>query len=355
MILLSRFRLASVPIATLLAAVVFAAASAAAPTTGSLPRLAVLTDIGGDPDDQQSLIRLMLYSNQFEIEALISSAAGVPGELDSAITRPDLIREIVAAYGQVRPHLQRHASGWPPAEKLLALIRTGNPHRGRDRIGAPHDTEGSRLLIARVDAGTAERPLNISIWGGQTDLAQAFWRVKHERGDAGWREFARKLRIYDIADQDGLADWIYDEFPGLYYILSRPDPGLDKRTATYRGMYLTGDLSLTSPAWSEQHMKGTGPLADLYPLKTWTAPNPHRFIKEGDTPSWFFFLPQGGNDPADPSRPGWGGRFRRAADGRWVDLPAEDGFDPRSTVSRWRADFQSDFARKLSWCRPPTS
>jgi hypothetical protein len=28
------------------------------------PRLVVLTDIGGDPDDQQSLIRLMLYSNE---------------------------------------------------------------------------------------------------------------------------------------------------------------------------------------------------------------------------------------------------------------------------------------------------
>ena len=38
------------------------------------PRLAVLTDIGGDPDDQQSLIRLMMYANEFEIEALIATA-----------------------------------------------------------------------------------------------------------------------------------------------------------------------------------------------------------------------------------------------------------------------------------------
>ncbi len=35
---------------------------------GAKPRLIVLTDIGGDPDDQQSMIRLMLYSNEFEIE-----------------------------------------------------------------------------------------------------------------------------------------------------------------------------------------------------------------------------------------------------------------------------------------------
>ena len=42
------------------------AATAAEPR----PCLAVLTDIGGDPDDQQSMIRLMVYANEFEIEAL---------------------------------------------------------------------------------------------------------------------------------------------------------------------------------------------------------------------------------------------------------------------------------------------
>ena len=40
------------------------------------PRLLVLTDIGGDPDDQQSMIRLMLYANEFDIEGLIATAAG---------------------------------------------------------------------------------------------------------------------------------------------------------------------------------------------------------------------------------------------------------------------------------------
>jgi len=43
------------------------------------PRLCVLTDIGGDPDDQQSMVRLMVYANEFEIEGLIASAAGCRG------------------------------------------------------------------------------------------------------------------------------------------------------------------------------------------------------------------------------------------------------------------------------------
>jgi len=117
-------------------------------------------------------------------------------------------------------------------------------------------------------------------------------------------------------------------------------------------MYLTGDPSLTSLEWIEKNVLGTGPLGALYPTKTWTAPNPHACLKEGDTPAWFFFLPLGGNDPNDPSKPGWGGRFERASDGWWQDPPASDGFDPRTPVSRWRPDFQRDFARRMAWCSP---
>lgn len=314
------------------------------------PRLAVLTDIGGDPDDQQSLVRLLVYANEFDIEAIIASAAGTRGELKQSVTRPDLIRATIEAYGQVRPNLARHARGWPTAEQLLAVVKSGNRFRERAHIGEGHDTEGSRFLIERIDAGPAERPLNISIWGGQTDFAQALWRVQRERGAAGLAGFVRKFRVYDINDQDGLADWLRAEFPGMNYLLASAPKGRDKREGTYRGMYLTGDESLTSRAWIEQHIRSTGPLGALYPTKTWTAPNPHACLKEGDTPAWFFFLPLGGNDPNDPAKPGWGGEFQREPDGWWRDLPAKDGFDPRTTVSKWRPDFQRDFARRMGWC-----
>ena len=81
-------------------------------------------------------------------------------------------------------------------------------------------------------------------------------------------------------------------------------------------MYLTGDESLTSRDWLDAHVRSRGALGALYPMTTWTAPNPHGTMKEGDTPSWFFFLPLGGNDPADPSKPGWGGQFVRQR--RWL-------------------------------------
>jgi hypothetical protein len=314
------------------------------------PRLAVLTDIGGDPDDQQSLVRLLVYANEFDLELFVASAAGTRGELKESITRPDLIRQAVDAYGAVLPNLKKHATGWPEAETLRARILAGNHLRGRDHIGATHDTAGSRALLAAIDAGTTARPLNISIWGGQTDLAQVLWRVKTDRGARGLAEFVKKVRVYDISDQDGIAAWMRTEFPGMHYILAQAQPGRDKREGLYRGMYLGGDESLTSPAWIEANVRSRGPLGALYPMKTWTAPNPHACLKEGDTPAWFFFLPRGGNDPADPTKPGWGGQFVREADGWWRDVPAKSGFDPRTTVNQWRPEYQRDFAERMKWC-----
>ena len=76
------------------------------PAVAERPRLAILTDIGGDPDDQQSMVRLMLYANEFEIDALSASAPGTPGELKKAVTRPDLILEIIDGYEKVLPNLR---------------------------------------------------------------------------------------------------------------------------------------------------------------------------------------------------------------------------------------------------------
>jgi hypothetical protein len=136
----------------------------------------------------------------------------------------------------------------------------------------------------------------------------------------------------------------------MTYILSKSAPGQDKRKAVFRGMYLTGDESLTSRKWIDENVRSTGPLGAMYPVKTWTAPNPHSCMKEGDTPSWFFFLPHGGNDPNDPSQSGWGGQFRKSDDGWYRDNRSSEN-DPRESVSRWRPEFQRDFASRMSWCR----
>ena len=79
----------------------------------------VLTDIGGDPDDQQSMVRLLLYANEFQLEGLIATA------LKDHTFHPEMIRERIEAYRQVHPNLTKHADGLPAADDLLRLVKTG--------------------------------------------------------------------------------------------------------------------------------------------------------------------------------------------------------------------------------------
>lgn len=319
------------------------------------PRLIILTDIGGDPDDQQSMIRLMTYSNEFDIEGLIATAAGVPGELKQEVVKPQLIREIVDAYGKVRDNLLLHAPGYPTRDHLLERIKTGNPKRGMASIGAGKDTEGSDWIIRVVDQKDS-RSVNIAIWGGSTELAQALWHVKNKRSADQFKAFLNKLRVYDISHQDDTGPWIVENFPDLFYVLSKAPDGKDKREGGYRGMYLGGDESLTSPRWVDEHVRlKHGPLGALYPTKTWTAPNPHSTLKEGDTPSWFFALPTGLNDSAHPEWGGWGGRFKHIKGGLYRDdVDKVDGkSEARATVYRWRPAYQNDFQARMDWCVKP--
>src|SRR5271165_6676310 len=98
----------------------------------SRARLIVLTDISSltagvaEPDDGQSLIRLMLYANEFDIEGLIATSNLGHGQK----TRPDLIRQIVDAYEKVRSNLLQHDPRYPPAEILRGRIKAGREHAG---------------------------------------------------------------------------------------------------------------------------------------------------------------------------------------------------------------------------------
>ncbi len=323
--------------------------------TSQKPRILITTDIGGDPDDTQSMIRLLVTSNEMDLEGLIASASGTPGELDTFVVRPDLILELIKAYGSVYENLVLHDPDYPQPSHLMELVKSGSPMRGLDFIGDGRDTEGSRWIVERILAED-ERPLNICVWGGQTDLAQALLSMKNRMSAEAFKSAIKKIRIYNINDQDGIHHWFMEEFPELFHILSSAPQGRDKREGAYRGIYLGGDESLTSREWIYAKVKeGHGRLGELYPDKTWTAPNPHGCLKEGDTPSWLYFLNNGLHDPDKPSQGGWGGRFQ--ADNKLYFIDDKDRVDSvesaRTGVWRWREAFQNDFEARMDWCVKP--
>jgi signal recognition particle receptor subunit beta len=101
-----------------------AAALTAGAEAQTKPRVIVLTDIENEPDDAQSMVRFLLYSNQMEVEALIATTSI---HLRNR-TAPERIRRIVEAYGKVRPNLVQHEEGYPETSELCrASPRAGQP------------------------------------------------------------------------------------------------------------------------------------------------------------------------------------------------------------------------------------
>jgi hypothetical protein len=327
-------------------------------------RLLVLTDITSntarvrEPDDAQSLVRLLVHANEFDIEGLLATANLGHGQ----VTRPELIRELVDGYEKVVPNLRLHDAAYPDAAALRRGIKAGNPVAGKDIpaekcVGKDRDTEASEWIIARGDAPDA-RPLWITVWGGTADLAQALWKVAVTRSPSQAAVFRARLRIHAINDQDTTAAWIRETYPDVFYITRR---------FGIRGMYRGGDRSLVSSEWVEKNVRqGHGPLGALYPNydggDIWSSRLGRvTGIKEGDTPSFLYLLPNGLGNPDDPTLGSWGGRCQRDnAPHRFVDARdnhPEEATDPdphMAATHRWRPAFQSEFAARMDWCVRPS-
>jgi hypothetical protein len=136
-------------------------------------RILILTDIENEPDDAQSLVRFLLYSNQFDVEGIVATTSCWQRNK----TAEWRIHEIVDAYGKVRDNLEKHEKGYPTLAYLKERVKKGYPDFGMAAVGEGKDSEGSDWIIKMVDKDDP-RPVWVPIWGGANCLAQALWKVK---------------------------------------------------------------------------------------------------------------------------------------------------------------------------------
>lgn len=322
------------------------------------PRVIVLTDISSltagvkEPDDGQSLIRLLLYSSEFDLEGLIASSNLGHGQT----VRPDLIHQAIDAYAACYPHLRRHHKRFPSPASLHRLVHPGQPIAGPKidpalSFGPGKNTPASNWLVQQI-LKPDPRPLWVLIWGGSADLAQAL----HQLRSTGREATTSRLRVHSIGQQDSTGPVIAAEWPALYYMT---------RGFGIRGMYRGGDLSLTSADWvASQVNNNRGPLGALYPNyrggDIWVRRlGPVHGVKEGDSPSFLFLFPNGLNHPDLPELGGWGGRMTPLDPQRlrWQDAldPDSDPNDPDPhliATYRWREDVQQEMVARLTWCLP---
>src|SRR5882724_9704507 len=71
-------------------------------------RLIVETDAGGDPDDEQSLVRFLLYANEWDVEGIIANRPVTlrPENRHRRDSGLEIVREFVDAYSAVHPRLK---------------------------------------------------------------------------------------------------------------------------------------------------------------------------------------------------------------------------------------------------------
>ena len=166
-------------------------------------RVLVLTDISNEPDDEESLVRFLVYSNEYDVEGLIATTSQ---HLRSR-TREDLIRRQVSAYAKVRNNLLIHSKKYPAPDALLKLTASGQPGYGMESVGTGKGTAGSKLIIQAADKNDS-RPLWVSVWGGANTLAQALHDARKEKSEKEMEQILSKLRVYTISDQDDAGKWI---------------------------------------------------------------------------------------------------------------------------------------------------
>ncbi len=251
--------------------------------TSEKPRILISTDIGGtDPDDNQSMIHFLMYSNLFDTEGLISSPSYGKG------SREDIL-EMIDLYAADWFKLRQHASGYPSPDYLRSITKQGR--RGAAPFkGFTTATEGSSWII-KCARKKSTRPLWVLVWGGLEDLAQAL----HDAPD-----IRKNIRVYWIGGPNkkwsaNAYAYIAQNFPNLWFI---------ENNASYRGLFWDKKAPerLKNDHYYENYIKGAGHMGQAF--KNYYSGD----IKMGDTPSLLYMM---NGNPNQPLRESWGGSFKR--------------------------------------------
>ena len=336
------------------------------------PRVIITTD--GEADDRCSMIRFLLTSNEFEVEAIVNTSSQFHwegGKGWNAFHPPSWVKDYIGLYAQVYGNLVKHDPGYPTPEYLLSKWRVGNISAvGEDTVR----TDGAKFIADVLLDSRNPRPIWLQAWGGCNTIARAL-RIVQEDHPEKMKEVAAKLRLFLIWEQDETyqsyirPNWesfniptiIADQFDCMAYIWPKVLPEATKR-------YFEAD-------WMGQHiLNGHGPLCAAYEAKNGA------FQAEGDTPSFLHAIPNGLRSTESPGWGGWGGRYEKVRANVWMDVPPDASYrhpegrwhfgnswskklenvtDPRERelrtnyfkpLWRWLDAVQNDFAARADWC-----
>ncbi|MFM1878029.1 MAG: hypothetical protein RLZZ241_895 [Bacteroidota bacterium] len=371
-----------------------------------LKRTIVTTD--GEIDDVDTFIRMLLYSNEFELQGLVYSSSMWHYKGDGKGTmftsemewtkrlygmRTDLrwpgtawIEDLLEGYAAVYPNLMQHSKRYPSPEKLHSLIRIGNI----DFEGEMEKRTDGSQLIREVLLDDDERELFLQAWGGTNTIARALKSIEEDYKDSPqWpaiqQKVSQKAIIYTILDQDATyKNYIGPNWPEIR-VFYNANQFWSFAYAWKRVVPPSQQPFLEGSFMGANIIRNHGPLLEKYysygdGQKQEGDPNHfegdmtkiintergsfglYDFISEGDSPAFLHLVDVGLDNYEDPSRGGWSGRFELSADipNRYEDGEGAADFNPESgeldknyPQTRWIKAMQLDFAARADWCVLP--
>lgn len=308
------------------------------------PKPIVIATTDGEIDDRCSMIRFLMYANEWDIRGLIHSSSKYHWKGDEKHDRRkwhpvSWLDEQIDKYAEVYPYLKQNDPDYPAPDYLRNQVFIGN-------IGYVGDMEqptpGSRR-IAEVLLDIDPSEVWLQAWGGANTIARALKSIE-EKYPNRMVDVAQKVKLYLIANQDNTCDeYILKKWPDALLIQSNAFGAIAYR---WQSIMTPEQQKNFDASWMKTNiLTGHGPLCSMY-----EAHGDGRFRSEGDSPAFMHLIEVGLGSTVHPTYGGWGGRFMRA-DNRWRSAP--DDRDRYRSILRWATAFQNDWAARADWCVKP--